>query len=330
MYQSPRIRRLHNDLAALERLRSESSVFRFTAHGDPPQQYRISFQGQRLMARPRQGQSSRASRRDQAGCVLSADHARSSAGSRRSITPISPRSAWSAWEDTARTGCPACSSTSCASCSGTCCGITITTFGARTTAMPRSGSPARRRSCSRPIADRSADLRAALGRVESTAEGGPALSVHASGGEGIGQVSRRSASGIDPPRSPGSRKFVVAVLAGSSARLRRPNRGSRDRTASERPAADESRASRMLGGRRSWRLNLASRDRPTIRMNGANLDDHQPSPTSSVPSSSCRPAQRRDRIHRMRSSYSRASRRRMDDHTADAPRPAFVGRPVEA
>ena len=49
MYQSPRMRRLRNDLAALERLRSESSVFRFTAaQGDPPQQYRIHFQGRGL------------------------------------------------------------------------------------------------------------------------------------------------------------------------------------------------------------------------------------------------------------------------------------------
>ncbi len=48
MYQSPRIRRLHNDLAALERLRSESSVFRFIAQGDPPQQYLISFKGKGL------------------------------------------------------------------------------------------------------------------------------------------------------------------------------------------------------------------------------------------------------------------------------------------
>jgi ubiquitin-protein ligase len=45
MHQSPRIRRLHSDLAALERLRSESSVFRFTATGNPPQLYRISFSG---------------------------------------------------------------------------------------------------------------------------------------------------------------------------------------------------------------------------------------------------------------------------------------------
>jgi ubiquitin-protein ligase len=48
MHQSPRIRRLHSDLAALERLRSESSVFRFTATGNPPQLYRISFSGKGL------------------------------------------------------------------------------------------------------------------------------------------------------------------------------------------------------------------------------------------------------------------------------------------
>ena len=48
MYQSPRIRRLHNDLAALERIRSDSSVFRFSAQGDPPQHYMISFKGKGL------------------------------------------------------------------------------------------------------------------------------------------------------------------------------------------------------------------------------------------------------------------------------------------
>ncbi|HEX3447621.1 MAG TPA: ubiquitin-conjugating enzyme E2 [Isosphaeraceae bacterium] len=48
MHQSPRTRRLHNDLTALERLRSESSVFRFTAVGDPPQQYQLWFQGKSL------------------------------------------------------------------------------------------------------------------------------------------------------------------------------------------------------------------------------------------------------------------------------------------
>jgi ubiquitin-protein ligase len=48
MHQSPRTRRLHNDLAALERLRADSSVFRFSTTGDPPQQYRIVFQGKGL------------------------------------------------------------------------------------------------------------------------------------------------------------------------------------------------------------------------------------------------------------------------------------------
>jgi ubiquitin-protein ligase len=48
MYQSPRMRRLRNDLTALERLRSESSIFRFTTQGDPPQLYRIHFQGRGL------------------------------------------------------------------------------------------------------------------------------------------------------------------------------------------------------------------------------------------------------------------------------------------
>jgi ubiquitin-protein ligase len=42
------MRRLRNDLVALERLRSESSVFRFTTQGDPPQYYRIQFMGRGL------------------------------------------------------------------------------------------------------------------------------------------------------------------------------------------------------------------------------------------------------------------------------------------
>ncbi len=48
MYQSPRMRRLRNDLLALERLRSDSSIFRFTTQGDPPHLYRIHFQGRGL------------------------------------------------------------------------------------------------------------------------------------------------------------------------------------------------------------------------------------------------------------------------------------------
>ena len=44
-HDSPRIRRLHNDLAALDRVRSESSVFDFQASGNPPHQYQITFKG---------------------------------------------------------------------------------------------------------------------------------------------------------------------------------------------------------------------------------------------------------------------------------------------
>ena len=47
-YESPRIRRLRSDLAALERLRAESSVFTFRPAGTPPQQYLISFAGKSL------------------------------------------------------------------------------------------------------------------------------------------------------------------------------------------------------------------------------------------------------------------------------------------
>ena len=51
-YESPRIRRLRSDLAALERLRDESSVLRFRLQkGDsrlPPQHYIIEFRGKSL------------------------------------------------------------------------------------------------------------------------------------------------------------------------------------------------------------------------------------------------------------------------------------------
>lgn len=51
-YESPRIRRLRSDLAALERLRDESSVLRFRVQkGDtrlPPQHYVIEFRGKSL------------------------------------------------------------------------------------------------------------------------------------------------------------------------------------------------------------------------------------------------------------------------------------------
>jgi ubiquitin-protein ligase len=48
MYESPRIRRLRSDLAALEKLKLDSSVFRFRAHGKPAQRYLIEFRGTSL------------------------------------------------------------------------------------------------------------------------------------------------------------------------------------------------------------------------------------------------------------------------------------------
>jgi ubiquitin-protein ligase len=48
MHESPRLRRLRNDHAALERLRDESSVLRFRAAGKPAQQYMVEFQGRGL------------------------------------------------------------------------------------------------------------------------------------------------------------------------------------------------------------------------------------------------------------------------------------------
>jgi ubiquitin-protein ligase len=47
-YESPRIRRLKSDLAALEALRAESSVFQFRSAGNPPQQYLLGFRGKSL------------------------------------------------------------------------------------------------------------------------------------------------------------------------------------------------------------------------------------------------------------------------------------------
>ena len=46
--ESPRLRRLRNDLSALERLRDESSVMRFKATGKPAQTYLIEFRGRSL------------------------------------------------------------------------------------------------------------------------------------------------------------------------------------------------------------------------------------------------------------------------------------------
>jgi ubiquitin-protein ligase len=47
-YESPRLRRLRSDLASLDRLREESSVFAFRGNGKPPQQYYITFLGKSL------------------------------------------------------------------------------------------------------------------------------------------------------------------------------------------------------------------------------------------------------------------------------------------
>jgi ubiquitin-protein ligase len=48
MHESPRLRRLRSDLAAMERLREESSVLRFSAQGQPVQRYIVVFHGKSL------------------------------------------------------------------------------------------------------------------------------------------------------------------------------------------------------------------------------------------------------------------------------------------
>jgi hypothetical protein len=63
MHQSPRIRRLGSDLAALERLQEASSVFRFRAFGKPPQRYLIEFRG-RSLARETKGKVAWADRHE--------------------------------------------------------------------------------------------------------------------------------------------------------------------------------------------------------------------------------------------------------------------------
>jgi len=47
-YESPQIRRLRSDFAAMERLSAESSVLTFKAQGSPSQRYLISFRGRSL------------------------------------------------------------------------------------------------------------------------------------------------------------------------------------------------------------------------------------------------------------------------------------------
>ena len=48
VYDSPQARRLRSDRSALERLRDESTIFRFRASGDPAQRYLIEFHGASL------------------------------------------------------------------------------------------------------------------------------------------------------------------------------------------------------------------------------------------------------------------------------------------
>ncbi|QDU25494.1 Ubiquitin-conjugating enzyme [Anatilimnocola aggregata] len=46
---SPRLRRLHSDLRAMQQLQAESSILHFTADGDLPEAYQIRFLGRGLM-----------------------------------------------------------------------------------------------------------------------------------------------------------------------------------------------------------------------------------------------------------------------------------------
>lgn len=48
MRESPRIRRLRNDLKAIEQLRADSSILDFVAHGPLPESYLIRFYGKGL------------------------------------------------------------------------------------------------------------------------------------------------------------------------------------------------------------------------------------------------------------------------------------------
>ena len=43
--QSPRFRRLRTDNNALTKLKSESSIVDFVAHGNPPDHYLVTFRG---------------------------------------------------------------------------------------------------------------------------------------------------------------------------------------------------------------------------------------------------------------------------------------------
>lgn len=47
-YESPQMRRLRHDLAAMEQLASESSIVRFRTSGSPPNRYLVEFRGKGL------------------------------------------------------------------------------------------------------------------------------------------------------------------------------------------------------------------------------------------------------------------------------------------
>ncbi|WP_425617196.1 ubiquitin-conjugating enzyme E2 [Anatilimnocola sp. NA78] len=46
---SPRLRRLHSDLRAMQQLQAESSILHFTSHGDLPEAYTVTFLGRGMM-----------------------------------------------------------------------------------------------------------------------------------------------------------------------------------------------------------------------------------------------------------------------------------------
>jgi ubiquitin-protein ligase len=54
-HSSPRLRRLHSDLKAMQQLQSESSILHFTAHGDLPEAYTIWFLGRGMRRQENQG-----------------------------------------------------------------------------------------------------------------------------------------------------------------------------------------------------------------------------------------------------------------------------------
>ena len=168
MHQSPRIRRLRSDLAALERLRSESSVFRFRPRAIRRSSTMSFFQG-RVCGddRGKVRILETASGRDQAGGVLSPEHTRDSLAD-SDLSPQYfrnrhglPGGIWHAL------GSQRAARRTLRHALGHGCAITTTIFAARTTANPRSGSPVRPTFLFPTDARPLRDLRAALGRVDA-------------------------------------------------------------------------------------------------------------------------------------------------------------------